>query len=1217
MWSVSGTPSRKTAVTSSAGFAGNGFHTSLPSHCLTASGSLPRGCGKRALRGIRSTGVYSTWPSQSNLCSVTSSSVEVTMSYDIQWSPNDINKKRNTVQRIDPWNMEKRRPIPGAAAVDPSVPPPSMQSARLVTVHTCPQLKNAGASSEVVVCERSVCDLGTQESTSSFAWLSKSSFIAGMSGLYLKVFDLSDPSKPCQVVPTRAVNGLTVDPSCNTRLASFFESQVSIWKLDSLEKPVYTFNYSSPVLQVKWSPVREGWLGVLLEDSFSVALYDTYPMYLQSVEESEQVMFERLVFPSGGPNTAVMSFSWHPTIPDCLITLDRDGCLDVAQLVERTTITWSTENELTWTYRGHWTTCGPNGIKSSRPPEPNSNSTQQSEKIAFEYSAYAQSEDPDPVTASHTPANLTLGPYVMNDIAHVMRFRAESGYGTAKDISSYIGLSGDATQLRTLWVWIKYIQDYFPEFGARYRSETDCGSAGRSNGFKESTLRARSFLRYAGALAILSGECSPSGTPTPSEVLSCSDWEGLDTQLPFPRYRSPERSHVLRLCMWRLDDTVDVQRRVFESVCAEGEYGRAATMALINLKFNWALSFLNRASTALHLPPSGPSVSRHVRSETLANEEIGLVALALAGFTGSQNELWRATCANMLSRLENSYLRVMFTFLTRQGGDFDPILKSEDLRLSDRLAFACLYLNDTELLTFVRSSCERMIQAGRLEAVLLTGISSTEFVSLIQSYVDVTGDVQTAAIVGLQACQMCISSASHGATTQSESGGRRKSDLPARSSGGSEEKRSVGPSVRASAMEHEVPPLIKSGGPRLTAWVNCYRELLDRWRMWFYRADFDVANKVYLLFDYITTVASTKPITAPSALGLGSAQSPNGSTTTGGDKPSVGTESASALLSSSMSRPSQRTRNISLLTPVNQVFVACGFCGWRLGPQNRPSLSSVGNPTSSTVTVQGTGTSPSDDTIATTTTTSSSRNLQMHGGGGKHTICQRCRKPLPRCSICLMHLGTVALPLTDSNWFTPTREEALKRSAIAAVPSLSENMARVMQLSIIGATGLEVMNNRGDDVKAHATRKRTTSDISTAMASLFIWCQACRHGGHASHLVEWFYGCASSSADVEPHPQCPVSGCQCRCASLDSLRPVAAARVPSRSFDIDLALENEDQPISSTEEEGEESDVDPIGLDDLILQSSSNRVPDPIDGQLHLIKPIDMEISTLTSKSTH
>ncbi|KER21524.1 hypothetical protein T265_10170 [Opisthorchis viverrini] len=41
MWPVSGSPSRKTAMTSAAEFAGNEFHTSLPSHCLTASGSLP------------------------------------------------------------------------------------------------------------------------------------------------------------------------------------------------------------------------------------------------------------------------------------------------------------------------------------------------------------------------------------------------------------------------------------------------------------------------------------------------------------------------------------------------------------------------------------------------------------------------------------------------------------------------------------------------------------------------------------------------------------------------------------------------------------------------------------------------------------------------------------------------------------------------------------------------------------------------------------------------------------------------------------------------------------------------------------------------------------------------------------------------------------------------------------------------------------------------
>ncbi len=30
----------------------------------------------------------------------------------------------------------------------------------------------------------------------------------------------------------------------------------------------------------------------------------------------------------------------------------------------------------------------------------------------------------------------------------------------------------------------------------------------------------------------------------------------------------------------------------------------------------------------------------------------------------------------------------------------------------------------------------------------------------------------------------------------------------------------------------------------------------------------------------------------------------------------------------------------------------------------------------------------------------------MHGGGGKQTICWHCRKPLPRCAICLMHMGS-------------------------------------------------------------------------------------------------------------------------------------------------------------------------------------------------------------------
>ncbi|RKP14388.1 hypothetical protein BJ684DRAFT_8664 [Piptocephalis cylindrospora] len=36
----------------------------------------------------------------------------------------------------------------------------------------------------------------------------------------------------------------------------------------------------------------------------------------------------------------------------------------------------------------------------------------------------------------------------------------------------------------------------------------------------------------------------------------------------------------------------------------------------------------------------------------------------------------------------------------------------------------------------------------------------------------------------------------------------------------------------------------------------------------------------------------------------------------------------------------------------------------------------------------------------------------------------------------------------------------------------------------------------------------------------FTWCQTCRHGGHAAHVLQWF----------QEHVQCPVAGCGCECS---------------------------------------------------------------------------------------
>ncbi|GFS07451.1 WD repeat-containing protein mio [Elysia marginata] len=63
------------------------------------------------------------------------------------------------------------------------------------------------------------------------------------------------------------------------------------------------------------------------------------------------------------------------------------------------------------------------------------------------------------------------------------------------------------------------------------------------------------------------------------------------------------------------------------------------------------------------------------------------------------------------------------------------------------------------------------------------------------------------------------------------------------------------------------------------------------------------------------------------------------------------------------------------------------------------------------------------------------------------SCCQKCRKALPRCAICLAHMGT---------------------------------------LSGLGA------DTSGTGVKL------------TEFGDWFTWCQTCRHGGHAAHLTQWF-----------------------------------------------------------------------------------------------------------------
>lgn len=97
----------------------------------------------------------------------------------------------------------------------------------------------------------------------------------------------------------------------------------------------------------------------------------------------------------------------------------------------------------------------------------------------------------------------------------------------------------------------------------------------------------------------------------------------------------------------------------------------------------------------------------------------------------------------------------------------------------------------------------------------------------------------------------------------------------------------------------------------------------------------------------------------------------------------------------------------------------------------------------------------------------------------KLSSCPNCRKPLPRCSLCLLHMGT-----------------------------LSGNSTQTENGHSNNATG-------------------SSGWQSKPFSKWFSWCQTCRHGGHTEHLAQWF----------KEHIECPVTSCSCKCFAMDLQTP--------------------------------------------------------------------------------
>ncbi|XP_049873651.1 GATOR complex protein MIOS [Pectinophora gossypiella] len=462
----------------------------------------------------------------------------------------------------------------------------------------------------------------------------------------------------------------------------------------------------------------------------------------------------------------------------------------------------------------------------------------------------------------------------LKDISYIMKGRAQTDYGLKPDLWQNADLADDEV-LSGLW-----------HFLALSKSLVEDGCI-RNSPWKHPGVR--TVLRSPGEGGYRS-EMVPSLLP----------------DLPNRRvtiYRSAERTRALQLCGWGWG--WENAGAGVERLEAAGTPCRAAALAAFHLRLRTALDVLARAR----------------------EPQLRVVALALAGL--SEERLWREAVAAAAAALPDAYLRALLHFLAasvagaapphqapHHSPDLSAVLNETEMRLEDRVAFACIFLSDSKLHEYVRTTCDTLVEQGDLSAMLLTG-ASPEGITLLQRWVEHTGDVQTAALVAAR----CFT-----------------------------------------------PELLAE--PRVAHWLDSYRGILDSWRLWRARCALD------------TCVVAGRGSRAARAVAAG-----------------------------------------------------CTYCGKAVAappgpPRPRHPLARLPPP--------------------------AAKMKQI-------SSCPNCRKPLPRCGVCSLHLGTGA-----------------------------------------GAGG-------------------AGGAPGAPFAAWFSWCVACRHGGHAHHLIEWF----------QEHTECPVSSCNCHCSTLD------------------------------------------------------------------------------------
>ena len=180
--------------------------------------------------------------------------------------------------------------------------------------------------------------------------------------------------------------------------------------------------------------------------------------------------------------------------------------------------------------------------------------------------------------------------------------------------------------------------------------------------------------------------------------------------------------------------------------------------------------------------------------------------------------------------LDDPHARMLITWLSTQ--DWLETIQDEPILLAEKLAIALRFFGDSELIQFINKLIREAKQHGELHGLILTGVNE-DAIEILQAYVDNTGDVQTAAVISALAPQLYI--------RELYPPGHERNQIRTRSTSVSTTQSTDDGSTSSMAdLSPTYDPHSETMRRVIQGWIDVYRDLLDRWRLFHHRSQFDI-----------------------------------------------------------------------------------------------------------------------------------------------------------------------------------------------------------------------------------------------------------------------------------------------------------------------------------------------------------------------------------------